>query len=302
MGKFEMAPAPSGGQLGVDLLVRRQLDAHLAELERLFQADCLTSVGPIAFQIDDVIRDEIEGLQNKKEKLIFIIESNGGYAETARRISDTLRHHYKFVEFIIPSYAMSAATILVMSGDAFHMDYYSVLGPIDPQVDDGDGNLIPALGYLIRYEELLDKANKGNISSAELNILLSFDQGKLYSYEQGRDLSRSLLEEWLVKYKFKDWQTTETHGRPVTPEMKKDRATDIANKLNDTRRWNSHGMGISMDILKSDINLKVEDFGADACINNAIKTYHKLLLDYMAVNSYIRIVHTRENWRYGEGG
>ena len=234
--------------------------------------------------------------------MIFVIESSGGFAETARRISDTLRHHYKFIEFVIPSYAMSAATILVMSGDAFHMDYYSVLGPIDPQIDDGSGNLIPASGYLIKYEELLRKANKGNIGTAELRILLSFDQGKLHYYEQGRDLSRSLLEEWLVKYKFKDWCETETRRLPVTPAMKKKRATEVANKLNDTRKWNSHGMGISREVLVNDLNLRVEDFGADAKINTLIKSYHKLLLDYMAANNYVRITHTRANWRYGEGG
>jgi len=54
------------------------------------------------------------------------------------------------VDFLIPSHAMSAGTILAMSGDAIHMDYYSVLGPIDPQVENQEGRLIPALGYLIR--------------------------------------------------------------------------------------------------------------------------------------------------------
>ena len=125
------------------------------------------------------------------------------------------------VDFLIPSHAMSAGTILAMSGDAIHMDYYSVLGPIDPQVENQEGRLIPALGYLIRYEDLLEKANSGNITAAELNILLNFDQGDLYRFTQARDLSISLLEEWLVKYKFKDWTTTETHGDPVSLEMKK---------------------------------------------------------------------------------
>jgi hypothetical protein len=51
--------------VGVDSLVRAQLDGRLSELERLFEADCFTSVGPIAFQIDDVIRDEIELISDK---------------------------------------------------------------------------------------------------------------------------------------------------------------------------------------------------------------------------------------------
>lgn len=118
----------------------------------------------------------------------------------------------------------------------------------------------------------------------------------------GRNLSRSLVEEWLAKYKFKDWTSTEKRGLPVTEVMKKNRATEIANALNDTEKWNSHGMGISRNILVNDLNLKIEDFGANPSINAAVKGYHKLLLDYVAVNNYVRLTHTRENWRYQEGG
>ena len=137
-----------------------------------------------------MLPDAVEALSlstTKRRKLIFIIETDGGYAEVVRRISDALRHHYRVVDYLIPNHAMSAGTILVMSGDAIHMDYHSVLGPIDPQVENQDGKLVPALGYLIRYQELLDKANKGQITTAEMAILLEFDQGNLYSYQQARE-------------------------------------------------------------------------------------------------------------------
>jgi hypothetical protein len=143
------------------------------------------------------------------------------------------------------------------------MDYYSVLGPIDPQVENQDGRLIPALGYLIRYEELVDKANTGQLSAAELNILLSFDQGDLYRYTQARDLSISLLEEWLIKYKFKDWNRTATRGVPVTLAMKRRRARQIAQELNNVKKWNSHGIGISAEVLRRELKLLVDDFGAN---------------------------------------
>ncbi len=278
-------------------LVEEKLLDHLNSLEAVLQADCLTYVGPIAFGADDVIRDAVEAIDGKRGKLVFLLETPGGFAETARRIADTLRYHYKVVDFLVPSFAMSAGTILVMSGDAILMDYYSVLGPIDPQIDSGDGKLIPALGYLIRYEELLTKANQGKISTAEMEILLSFDQGRLYSYEQARDLSRSLLEEWLVKYKFKDWHTTETTKRNVTPEMKRERAKDIADKLNDVRRWNSHGIGINMERLRRELNLKIDDFGENAALNDGTRQYHKLLLDYMVKMNHAGAIHTRYGYQ-----
>ena len=116
----------------------------------------------------------------------MIVETEGGYIEVADRIVDAIRHYYGEVEFFIPNYAMSAGTVLVMSGDAIHMDYYSVLGPIDPQVRrPGSGRMVPALGYLVQYKRLLEKSSKQPLSTAELTILVEcFDQAELYHYEQ----------------------------------------------------------------------------------------------------------------------
>lgn len=283
---------------GADHLVETQLRKYLLEIEKVMEADCLTYVGPIAFGADDFIRVAVErlkgGVKRRKSKLLFILETDGGFAEAARRISDTLRYHYTTVDFLVPSHAMSAGTILAMSGDSIWMDYYSVLGPIDPQITTQDQKkLIPALGYLIRYKELLDKANAGNIGAAELEILLNFDQGELYSFEQARDLSVSLLEEWLAKYKFKNWKVTQTSKTPVTRKMRKKRAKEIAEKLNDTRKWNSHGIGINMQLLRRDLNLRIDDFEKDAILNKNIRSYHRLLTDYMAKMRQASVVHTR---------
>jgi hypothetical protein len=154
--------------------------------------------------------------------------------------------------------------------------------------------LVPALGYLIRYEELLEKANTGNLSAAELNVLLNFDQGDLYRYTQARDLSISLLEEWLVKYKFKNWNKTVTRGRHVSLAMKKRRAREIGNELNNVKKWNSHGIGISAEVLRRELNLLVDDFGTIPSLKEAIRNYHRLLSDYMGKMSQLIVVHTRE--------
>jgi hypothetical protein len=271
--------------------VEERLGADLNRLQDIFEADCLTYFGPIAFFADDAIREAIEKIRPKRKKLAFILQTGGGFAETARRISDTLRHHYKFVDFIVPNYAMSAGTILALSGDEIYMDYYSVLGPIDPQ-EEVDGKLVPALGYVIRYEGLLDKGRKGGLSSEEMAVLLSFDQAKLYSIEQGKNLSTALLKEWLVKYKFKDWRVTDTRHRPVTMAMKRARAEEIARKLNDTELWNSHGLGINMTRLESEVGLKIKDFGEDRLLNDTLRNYHRLFLDYVAKVQHNSAIHT----------
>jgi hypothetical protein len=279
---------------GPTAIVEQQLAVHLGELENKFGSDVLTYVGPIVHSVDDRIKDAVEALRRRKPKLLFVLETNGGFAEVTRRVSDALRHHYRTIDYLIPSHAMSAGTILAMSGDSIWMNYYSVLGPIDPQVPGPDGRLIPALGALIRYQELLDKANKGTAGAGDLEILLSFNQAELYSFDQARALSISLLEEWLAKYKFKNWKFTDRRGLPVTRAMKKARAREIASNLNDVRRWNSHGIGISMQVLRRELKLKIDDFGKEKALDQCVRRYHKLLVDYMAVTQLASVVHTRE--------
>ena len=227
--------------------IESQLDIRLTELEKITDSDVLCFNGSLLGRVDDLFREVVEklkSLKTKKSKLTVILTTGGGYIEVVSRIVDTLRHHYIEVDFIVPNYAYSAGTVLAMSGDAIFMDYYSRLGPIDPQVENADGHWVPALGYLAQYERLIRKANAGTLTTAEAELLIhGFDQAELYHYEQARNLSITLLKQWLVKYKFKNWKKTAGRGKAVTPQMRTNRAANIAKILNDTEKWHVHGVG-----------------------------------------------------------
>jgi hypothetical protein len=275
-----------------NVIVQKQLDDRLLAIQDEMTADAIALFGPLVYGVDEHVKDSVENIPAKKKKLVVMLETTGGYIEVVQRMVQAIRHHYSFVEFIIPNYAMSAGTVFVMSGDAIHMDYFSVLGPIDPQVERPDKKLVPALGYLIKYDRLIAKSQKGTLTTAELNYLIErFDPAELYSYEQARDLSITLLKEWLAKYKFKNWKTTETRGRTVTEKMKAQRATEIAKKLNNTEFWHSHGRGISMEILRRDLNLLIEDFGSKIGLTGKIRSYHKLMTDYMGKLDFKAAIH-----------
>ncbi|MGD0077377.1 MAG: serine dehydrogenasease [Sedimentisphaerales bacterium] len=275
--------------------IEQQLDERICAIEDHFSAggilaDSISFAGPILFGVDNLIRNAVEAKKEKasRNKLVFILTTTGGYSEVVHRIVDTVRHHYKTVDFIIPDYAYSAGTVLVMSGDEIYMDYYSRLGPIDPQIENPSGKMLPALGYLEQYKRLIDialgkaKGRAEPISPAEVQLLISaFDQAELYKYEQERELSIALLKEWLPKYKFKNWVKTETKGIAVTDDMRNKRAVEIAEELNKTERWHVHGYGISMEVLRRELNIKIEDFGQAKELDEKIWLYHNLLDDYM---------------------
>lgn len=276
--------------------IQQQLDERLSALELEFNSDALCVVGPLVAGVDDFIRATVEGLrrrQEKRDRLAVVLTTEGGYIEPVQRIVDTLRHHYCHVSFIIPNYAFSAGTILAMSGDEIYMDYYSRLGPIDPQVPTARGRWVPALGYLIQWERLLEKANGGTISLAEVQLMIEgFDQAELYQYEQARELSVALLEEWLTTYKFKDWTQTETHKRKVTPAKRRKRAEEIARELNNTERWHSHGHGISMAVLQKDLKLKIDDLDRNPERCTKIREYDGLMADFMQKLTHQGVLHT----------
>lgn len=264
--------------------IEQELNERIVELEKQFDADALAFCGQVFFGVDDIVRNVTEDLAARKAKrsrLVVFLTTSGGLIEVVHRIVETLRHHYRTVVFVIPNYAFSAGTVLAMSGDEIHMDYYSRLGPIDPQIESASGQWVPALGYLVQWERLLEKANNGELTMAEAQLMIEgFDQAELYKYEQARELSVTLLTDWLVKYKFKNWHVTETHKKKVTAAMRKRRANDIARALNKTERWHSHGHGISMAVLQNDLGLKIDDLEENSHRCCLVKDYHSLLDDY----------------------
>lgn len=289
-------------QVSSNLLVQGQLQDSASALEDVFDADVLTYCGPITEPADKLIRRAIEyrrGFKGtpKHKRLIVVLTTNGGYIETAERIANTFRRHYRWVGFVVPDIAMSAGTVLVMSGDEIWMDYFSRLGPIDPQVERRDGRrgFIPAVGYLIQYDRLIKKSQNGTLTSGEAAILIqNFDLGELFNYEQAKELSIQLLKDWLVKYKFRNWTTTQRRGAKVTPAMKRERAELIAEQLSDVGLWNSHARGISMDVLKQRLKLKIENLDREPKTNEALTHYHELLADYMNTIDSSGAIHTQD--------
>ncbi len=244
----------------VDSSIKNLLTDKLVLLENHFQADFLVYYGPIVDGNENVFLKIVEDIatdKEKKDKIYIMLTTSGGSAVAVERYVNILRHHYNEVNFIIPDCAYSAGTIFCMSGDNILMDYFSVLGPIDPQVQNKDGKWVAALGYLDKVNELIEKAKSkepdNQLTQAEFLILKDIDLAELRGYEQAKNLTIDLLKKWLVKYKFKNWIVHKTSptlkGTKVTSEQKEKRAKEIADKLSDSNLWKSHGRPINIETL-----------------------------------------------------
>lgn len=262
-----------------DNTIREVLDERLAALEKHFAGDVIFYYGEIHPGYVKVFRDFIERLKVDSQghhRLVIILNTPGGSAETVEKMVEIIRHHYDEVFFIVPDYAMSAGTIFCMSGDRIYMDYS---------------------GYLDKVEELLRKALADTISQAELLILQNQDLATLSLYEQARDLTITLLKKWLVEYKFKDWKehqtTPEKIGQPVTRREKEERAEQIARILGDNKRWHSHGRMLGINTIRSLLRLKIEDYSADEALRGLIRAYNDLTVEYVVRTELSIYLHSR---------
>lgn len=272
-------------------LVEASLHEKIVKIEDMILSDVIAINSPINDELLDYIINLIEQKENKKRALAVLLTTNGGSAEVAERMVFVFRRHYQEVNFYIPDHAYSAGTILSMSGDEIFMDYHSVLGPIDPQVQNREGKFVPALGYLDKIQELITLAHNGTISEAEFLILKDFDLAELKAYEQARDLTIDLLKEWLVKYKFKNWTERETSHTQVSEQDKINRAEEIAMKLSNNNQWHSHGRPLNIEKLK-EIGLQIKDIEViNKPLHTAIRDFHNLMLEQMkATNTFAQVL------------
>jgi len=282
-----------------DNQIKKVAEEKVRSLEKHFDSDVMFFYGPIFPSLEKNFRDFIEDLKSDKEsreRISIFLTTPGGSAETVERLVDIVRHHYKEVHFVIPDEAMSAGTIFALSGDKIWMDYTSCLGPIDPQVNNGK-DWVPALGYLDQVNTMIERSARGQLTDAELVILQNLDLAMLSRYQQAKNLTVTLLKNWLRKYKFRDWTVHSTNpekmGKPVTDEEKKARAEEIANILSDNKIWHSHGRKIGVSTIQSLLRLKIEDYSSNLELRQKVRAYSDFLTDYINRHAIPYFLHNR---------
>ncbi len=270
-------------------VTKEGLMSRLSNIEQQTEKDVLTIYGNIIPGLDIRVRMAIEGLDDRRETLLVILHTNGGIVEEVRNIVQILRHHYEQVHFLVPVHAMSAGTVLALSGDKIYMDYFSRLGPIDPQLMDDNGNMVPALSYLRQYERLIEKSINGELATAELILLNKLDLAQLHQFELAAALSASLIADWLTQHKFKDWRKD---GVAVTEDRKREKAGEIAISLNDHGKWYTHGSSLHKDILEKDIGLKIDDYSVDKDLKQTVWEYFWSLSEHSRIGA-TPFIHSR---------
>lgn len=227
-----------------------------------------------------VIRDLLAGKKGL-QKVDVYIETPGGSGETAEEIVRFLRNNFDTISFVVSGEAKSAGTIIVLSGDEILMTETGSLGPIDAQIKIGR-SVVSAYDYIEWVEKKRKEAEtQGALNPFDATMVAQVTPGELGSVFHALKFAEDLVVEWLIKYKFKKWTVTKTRKIPVTEEMKKKRAEEIAKELTDHSKWRLHGRSIKIDDLE-EIGLKITRVDNDpklAEIVYRIQTVCRLLFE-----------------------
>jgi hypothetical protein len=209
------------------------------------------------------------------------IETPGGSGEAAEEIVRFLHNNFETVSFLVSGEAKSAGTIIVLSGDEILMTQTGSLGPIDAQMQIGRST-ISAYDYTEWVETKRKEAEeKGKLNPFDATMVAQITPGELGSVSNALEFAKELVIDWLIKYKFKKWTQTETKKIPVTEDMKRKRAEEIAGELINHSKWRLHGRSIKIgDLEKIGLKIKrVEDDPKLAEIVYRIQTVCRLLFD-----------------------
>lgn len=201
------------------------------------------------------IFDMLRNIDSKN--LDFYIETPGGSGEAAEEIVRFIRSKFDNVTFVVSGEAKSAGTIIVLSGNEILMTKSGSLGPIDAQVKIGR-SIISAYDYCEWIENKRTEAeNMGGLNPFDATMIAQISPGELSGVSHSLEFAKDLVVDWLAKYKFKNWEVTETQGKTVTDDMRKQTAIEIAKCLTNHGKWRSHGRSLKIDDLEDIVGLQI---------------------------------------------
>ena len=147
--------------------------------------------------------------------LLLILHTPGGMAEAAQTIVDYLRSKFTAIDIVIPTYAMSAGTMIALGCDRIVMGRQSQLGPTDPQLIVGN-RPFSAHSIVDQFEEAKTNiASNPVLAHAWAPVLRAFGPALLQEARKSISYGQSLVQNWLQKYMFADTQDPEAIATKV---------------------------------------------------------------------------------------
>ena len=132
--------------------------------------------------------------------LLLILHTPGGLVEAAQTVIDYLRSEYTDIDVLVPTYAMSAGTMIALGCDRIIMGRQSQLGPTDPQLVFGNRR-VSAHSIVEQFDEAkLEISSNPVLAHAWAPVLGSFGPALLQEARKAIAYGQDLVAGWLQQY------------------------------------------------------------------------------------------------------
>ncbi|MGX9346879.1 SDH family Clp fold serine proteinase [Microbacterium sp. KNMS] len=210
----------------------------------------------------------IKGMQFDRG-LTLILHTPGGVTNATESLVDYLRAKFPSIEVIVPTFAMSAGTMISMAADRIIMGHHSQLGPIDPQIPTVAGRSYSAQTIVDQFDAAkMDIASDPIFAHAWAPVLASLGPALLKESSNALAYSEHMVANWLEKYMLAGDADAGT------------RAADIAKYFADNGHHKSHGRRIGRDEAAAQ-GLIIEELEADQALQEAVLSlYHLMTISF----------------------
>jgi len=217
--------------------------------------------------------------------LLLLLHTPGGSADAAETIVRYLWSKFKDITTLIPTYAMSAGTMIALASDRLIMGRQSQLGPTDPQFF--IGNVAYSAHSIVKqFEEArADIIATPNAARAWAPVLQPFGPALLQEARKALAHGTSLVAEWLRTRMFKG--ETKAHAQRWARKAAKEFSGS---------HHGSHGHRIDRNEARS-LRLRVEDLEPNQPLQTAALTlYHALTIAFENGPATKAIISSNGSW------
>lgn len=206
------------------------------------------------------------------KNLVLILHTPGGATNAAETVVAYLRSKFARIEVIVPTYAMSAGSMLALAADHIVMGRQSQLGPIDPQMQVG-GRMISARAVVEQFKRAQrdvvgdpESGAVGDLAMAHVwaPVLATIGPALLQEAINALEFSERMVRDWLAAYMFRSHPSRDSQ------------AAMVAAHFNDASKHLSHGRRIDRDECRS-LDLDIEDLEAEQTLQEAVLTLYHLM-------------------------
>ena len=249
----------------------RELAAHIgARYDRnvLYYASSFLQKPQVPGLFTSINMEDINGFMagvhghDFSKGLLLVLHTPGGMAEAAQTIVDYLRSKFSAIDVLVPTYAMSAGTMIALGCDRVVMGKQSQLGPTDPQLIVGN-RAFSAHSIVEQFEEAKTEIS-GNptLAHAWAPVLRSFGPALLQEARKSISYGVTLVRDWLEQYMFAERDDAASQAKDVAAHF-------------GGNQHGSHGRRINRDEAKQQ-HLEVIDLEDDQDLQEEVLTLYHL--------------------------